>query len=96
MERGQVKHGEDAADTYVKMLQEINRVTASMAYGIAATYPSVRDLIRGMRKYGPLMLEDVKKATNKNGALSDGRIGPAASKRLYKVFMGLDPASTDV
>ena len=60
MEGGQVKPGEDKADTFVKMLQEINRVTASMAYGIAAIYPSARDLIRGMRKYGPLILEDVK------------------------------------
>ncbi|KAI9371805.1 ERCC4 domain-containing protein, partial [Aspergillus egyptiacus] len=34
METGQVKPGENAADTYVRMLQEVNRVTGSMAYGI--------------------------------------------------------------
>ncbi|GFF45910.1 crossover junction endonuclease eme1 [Aspergillus udagawae] len=96
MDTGQVKPGEDKADTFVKMLQEVNRVTASMAYGIAARYPSVVDLVRGMRRHGPTMLEDVKKSANKNGALTDSRIGPAASKRLYKVFMGLDPSSTDV
>ncbi|GIJ99775.1 hypothetical protein Aspvir_003778 [Aspergillus viridinutans] len=96
MDTGQVKPGEDKADTFVKMLQEVNRVTASMAYGIAARYPSVVDLVRGMRRHGPTMLEDVKKSANKNGALTDSRIGPAASKRLYKVFMGLDPSSTDI
>ncbi|PKX97623.1 uncharacterized protein P174DRAFT_114158 [Aspergillus novofumigatus IBT 16806] len=96
MDTGQVKPGEDKADTFVKMLQEVNRVTASMAYGIAARYPSVVDLVRGMRRHGPTMLEDVKKSANKNGALTDSRIGPAASRRLYKVFMGLDPSSTDV
>ncbi|EAW13173.1 uncharacterized protein ACLA_016190 [Aspergillus clavatus NRRL 1] len=96
MDTGQVKPGEDKPDTFVKMLQEVNRVTASMAYGIAARYPSVLDLVRCMRRHGPGMLEDVKKSANKNGALTDSRIGPAASKRLYKVFMGLDPSSTDV
>ncbi|RHZ66503.1 uncharacterized protein CDV56_108400 [Aspergillus thermomutatus] len=96
MDTGQVKPGEDKADTFVKMLQEVNRVTASMAYGIAARYPTVVDLVRGMRRHGPTMLEDVKKSANKNGALTDSRIGPAASKRLYKVFMGLDPSSTDI
>jgi crossover junction endonuclease EME1 len=123
MDVGQVKSGEDKLDTFVKMLQEVNRVTASMAYGIAAQYPCVTDLVRGMRMHGPTMLEDVKvralspcqssphcclgrlgmqltgpiqKSANKNGALTDSRIGPAASKRLYKVFTGLDPTSTDV
>jgi crossover junction endonuclease EME1 len=96
MDVGQVKSGEDKLDTFVKMLQEVNRVTASMAYGITNQYPSVTDLVRGMRMHGPTMLEDVKKSANKNGALTDSRVGPAASKRLYKVFTGLDPTSTDV
>ncbi|RMJ28565.1 ERCC4 domain-containing protein [Aspergillus sp. HF37] len=96
MDVGQVKTGEDSHDTFVKMLQEVNRVTASMAYGITAQYPSVTDLVRRMKVHGPAMLEDVKKSANKNGALTDSRIGPAASKRLYKVFMGTDPASTDI
>jgi crossover junction endonuclease EME1 len=60
MDVGQVKSGEDKLDTFVKMLQEVNRVTASMAYGIAAQYPCVTDLVRGMRMHGPTMLEDVK------------------------------------
>ena len=38
----------------------------------------------------------LQKSANKNGALTDARIGPAASRRLYKVFTGLDPTSTDI
>ncbi|KAL1863418.1 hypothetical protein Plec18170_000253 [Paecilomyces lecythidis] len=96
MDVGQVKSGEDKSDTFIKMLQEVTRVTAPMAYGIATKYPSVVDLVQGMRVHGPTMLEDVKKSANKNGALTESRIGPAVSRRLYKVFMGRDPASTDI
>lgn len=96
METGQVKTGEDKVDTFVKMLQEINRVTAPMAYGITSQYPSAVDLLHAMRKHGPTLLENVRKSANKNGALTDSRIGPAVSKRLYKVFMGLDATSADI
>ncbi|KAJ5246632.1 hypothetical protein N7468_001615 [Penicillium chermesinum] len=124
MDTGQVKTGDDKLDTFVKMLGEVNRITASMAYGITNQYTSVTDLVRGMRIHGPTMLEDVRvslkfsilvvsswsfpfssmchrliviqKSANKNGALTEARIGPAASKRLYKVFTGLDPSSTDI
>ncbi|KAJ5966216.1 hypothetical protein N7481_012930 [Penicillium waksmanii] len=96
MDVGQVKTGEDKQDTFVKMLQEVNRVTAPMAYGIAGQYPSVTDLVRNMRTRGPTMLEDIMKSANKNGGITNSRVGPAASKRLYKVFTGLDPTSTDV
>lgn len=60
MDVGQVKTGEDQTDTFVKMLQEVNRVTASMAYGIVAKYPTVRDLVEAMKRGGPGLLEDVK------------------------------------
>ncbi|KAJ0425363.1 ERCC4 domain-containing protein [Aspergillus carlsbadensis] len=96
MDTGQVKPGENKSDTFVRMLQEVNRVTASMAYGIINEYPSVLELVQGMRGSGPTMLEDVKKSANKTGAITDSRIGPAVSRRLYKVFTGLDPNSTDV
>ncbi|CAI4220137.1 unnamed protein product [Parascedosporium putredinis] len=45
MDAGQVRVGEGAADTYVRMLQEITRVTAPVAYGIAAECPSIGDLV---------------------------------------------------
>ncbi|KGO74392.1 hypothetical protein PITC_019250 [Penicillium italicum] len=96
MDTGQVKTGVDKQDTFIKMIQEVNRVTAPMAYGIAGQYPCVADLTRGMRMHGAMMLEDIKKSANKNGSLTNARIGPAASRRLYKVFTGLDPSSTDI
>ncbi|CAI7620499.1 unnamed protein product [Penicillium bialowiezense] len=96
MDTGQVKTGADKDDTFIKMLQEVNRVTAPMAYGIAGQYPCVTNLARGMRMHGVGTLEDIKKSANKNGSLTNARIGPAASKRLYKVFTGLDPSSTDI
>ncbi|EER40954.1 conserved hypothetical protein [Histoplasma capsulatum H143] len=96
MDAGQVKSGEDNADTYVKMLQEIQRVTAPISYGIASQYPTVGDLATKLKEQGPLLLEDVKKCANRSGALTDARVGPAMSKRLYKVFTGLNPSSTDI
>ncbi|PGH16204.1 hypothetical protein AJ79_01972 [Helicocarpus griseus UAMH5409] len=96
MDVGQVKTGEDNADTYVKMLQEIQRVTAPISYGVMMEYPTVGELVRELKQQGPLLLEDVKKCANKTGALTGTRVGPAVSKRLHKVFTGLNPASTDV
>lgn len=96
MESGQVKTGDDKSDTYVKMLQEVVRVTAPIAYGIAAEYPNVISLVRGLRRRGPLALEDIEKCANRDGARTERRIGPAISKRIYKVFMDLDPSSTDI
>ncbi|KOS22899.1 Crossover junction endonuclease eme1 [Escovopsis weberi] len=42
MESGQVRTGEDAQDTYVRLLQEIVRVTAPIAHGIAAEFDTDR------------------------------------------------------
>jgi crossover junction endonuclease EME1 len=95
MDAGQVKTGDDARDTYVKMLQEVQRVTPAMAYGITNLYPNVRALARAFREEGPLVLEDVKKGANRDGAVTDSRLGPAVSRRLYKVFMGRNEWSTD-
>ncbi|KAK2734571.1 hypothetical protein FQN55_002613 [Onygenales sp. PD_40] len=96
MDVGQVRTGEDNADTYVKMLQEIQRVTAPISYGITMQYPTVGELVRELKGQGPLMLEDVKKCANKTGALTEARVGPAMSKRIHKVFTGLNPSSTDI
>ena len=60
MESGQFHSGKDATDTYLKMLQEVTRVTASVAHGIAAEYPNVASLVKGFRKEGPTALEDIK------------------------------------
>lgn len=60
MESGQIKTGEDKQDTYVKMLQEVVRVTAPVAYGIASDYPNVMSLVKVMRRHGPTALEDIE------------------------------------
>ena len=60
MESGQVKTGDDADDTYIKMLQEISRITVPMAHGIATGYPNVVRLVKGLNAHGPLALEDVR------------------------------------
>ena len=60
MESGQVKTGEDKEDTLVKMLQEVIRVTPSMAFGIASKYPSVIKLVEAFRRKGPLVLENLQ------------------------------------
>ncbi|KAH7346554.1 ERCC4 domain-containing protein [Rhexocercosporidium sp. MPI-PUGE-AT-0058] len=91
MDTGQVKTGDDASNTYIRMLQEVFRVTAPIAYGIVAEHPTLRGLVKALKEQGPLALEDCRKSTNKDGAFSDKRIGPAISKKIHKVFMESDP-----
>ncbi|KAG8527678.1 uncharacterized protein KY384_007831 [Bacidia gigantensis] len=95
MENDQVKCGTDKEDTFHKMLQEVVRVTPPIARGIAYKYASVIALMQGFRDGGQYVLEGLpKRAIDKNEV--DGNIGPALSKRLYKVFMGTDETSDDV
>lgn len=96
METGQVKTGDGADDTYKKMLQEILRITAPIAHGIAMEYPTVQALIKGLKEHGPLALENCRKSANKDGAFTDKRVGPSVSKRVYNVFTCTDPGSWDV
>ncbi|KAK6074516.1 ERCC4 domain-containing protein [Seiridium cupressi] len=96
VESGQVKTGDTVKETYILMLQEVARVTAPMAYGIAAEYSTITDLLRGLERAGPLALEDLRKSANRDGRLTDQRIGPAISKRLYKILTCRDPTSTEV
>ncbi|TWU70779.1 hypothetical protein ED733_001302 [Metarhizium rileyi] len=96
MESGQVRTGDSAGDTYVRMLQEIVRVTAPIAYGVAAEFDSVTKLVQGLESGGPERLESVRKSTNKDGVASDRTLGQAISRRMYKVFTGTDEESTDV
>ncbi|KAH8714604.1 ERCC4 domain-containing protein [Ilyonectria robusta] len=96
MESGQVRTGDDAKDTYVRMLQEIVRVTAPIAYGIAAEFGNVSDLVCKLEAEGPNRLEGIRKSANKDGAISDRNVGQAVSRRMHKVFTGRDDGSTDV
>lgn len=96
MDTGQVRTGDGPADTYVRMLQEVVRVTAPIAYGIAGQYPTVGQLVRGLEAEGPLALEAIRKSANKDGAFTDRTIGQAISRRIHKVFTGRDETSTDI
>ena len=96
MDGGQVKAGNDKDDTFVRMLQEVVRITPAIAYAIAQKYPNVIALMKGFRKHGPFALEDLKKGANRQGEETDRRIGSAISRRLYSIFTGADETSTDV
>lgn len=96
MDSGQIKSGDDAADTFVKMLQEMHHITAPIAYGIAQEYPTAQKLFKGLEEHGPFALEDCRKTANKNGAFTDRRVGPSISKRVHKVFTGSDATSVNV
>ena len=60
MDVGQVKTGDDKDDTFIKMLQEVIRVTTPIAYGIAAEYPNVVSLVAAFKERGKFVLEDLK------------------------------------
>ncbi|EPE07098.1 ercc4 domain-containing protein [Ophiostoma piceae UAMH 11346] len=96
MDSGQIATGDGGSETYVLMLQQIARVTEPVALGVAARYGTLPKLVRGFRDEGPLALEACLKSRNRNGALSDRTVGQALSRRIYKVLMGTDEASTDV
>lgn len=95
MGTGSYKTGDDAEETFCQMLEGQQRVTPSIAQSIASQWPSPRDLVVAFRASDNLMLENVRKSTNKDGGYSDKRIGPVISKRMYKVFLGRDPEATD-
>ena len=121
MASGQFRTGQgDAKETFIKMLEQVNRLTVSMAHGIVdAGYDSPAKLVKGFKKAedrvtgggrslggdtglerqgrekAKLLLEDVKKAANKDGAWNNQRLGPQISKRLWKVFMSNDENMRD-
>jgi crossover junction endonuclease EME1 len=95
MGAGSYKTGEDAGETFCRMLEGQQRVTPSIAQSIVSRWSSPRELVQAFRASDNLMLEDVRKSTNKDGGYSDKRIGPVISKRMYKVFLGRNPEATD-
>ncbi|KAL8924059.1 MAG: hypothetical protein Q9172_002858 [Xanthocarpia lactea] len=60
MDSGQVKCGKDAEETYINMLLANVRITGPIAYGIAARYPKVVNLLEGLEEKGPTALEHLK------------------------------------
>ncbi|RYP09678.1 hypothetical protein DL764_001104 [Monosporascus ibericus] len=92
MESGQVRTGDGARDTYVRMLQEMARVTTPIAHGVAAEFGSVPELVRGLEARGPLALENCRKSANSDGAFTDRVIGPAVS--CFGATLGQVPGRT--
>lgn len=105
MDGGQIKTGQgNARETFILMLQEINRVTVSMAHGVLSEgYDGPASLAKAFkdrearegREESRLLLKDVRKAMNRDGGLSDRPLGAMVSKRLWKVFMGRDEGVRD-
>lgn len=56
---GQVKTGLGKADTYSRMLEEIHRVTPSVANGVASEYPDVQALVNAFRLHGESAVENL-------------------------------------
>lgn len=56
---GQVKTGIGKADTYSRMLEEIHRVTPSVANGVASEYPDVQALVNGFKLHGENAVENL-------------------------------------
>jgi len=96
MDSGQVRTADSPREIYVRMLQEIGRVTAPIAYGIAEEYPSVRKLVKGLEEKGPLALEKVRRCVDRMGGRGDRVVGPAVSRRMWKIFLGRDETSMDI
>ncbi|KAK4655999.1 hypothetical protein QC762_307400 [Podospora pseudocomata] len=96
MDSGQVRTGTETKDIYVRMLQEVGRVTKPIAVGIAQEYESVSRLKRAMEEEGPLIRETVRKGTNRDGGFSDRAVRQAISRRVHKILLGRDGGSSDI
>lgn len=57
---GQVRTGNNAEDTYFKMLQEITRITAGVANGIMGEYKSVKELMNACKNAGDVVVADLE------------------------------------
>jgi crossover junction endonuclease EME1 len=95
VDTGQVRSGENKHDTYVRLLQEISRITAPVASGISAEYNTVTKLVVGLRNNGPMSLEHVKRR-NRDGHETETTVGKAVSKRLHSIFTSSNEADTHV
>ena len=98
MSTGQVSTGRDVNDTYLKMLQQVIRVTEREARAISKTHPHLGALFAAFRSGGGKVLEGIMKegggakGINNGGPATERRIGPATSERLFRIFLGSNPA----
>ncbi|RUS21004.1 ERCC4 domain-containing protein [Endogone sp. FLAS-F59071] len=94
---GQVRSGVDTADTWSRMLQEIQLVTPVVARAIMNEYPTVRSLYEAYKQCqtapeAEMLLADIEVQRATAAITGRGRtVGKAMSKRVYQIFMGSDP-----
>ncbi|KAK8845528.1 hypothetical protein IAR55_006243 [Kwoniella newhampshirensis] len=85
-------------EVFELMLQEVQGITPSAALGIAADFPTFRDLMeayedaerRGGYTKGELLLQDCEIKTLRNGTANGRKLNKALAKRVYNVFRGED------
>ncbi|KAL1925798.1 uncharacterized protein VTP21DRAFT_681 [Calcarisporiella thermophila] len=92
-----VRCGSDAAESWLRMLQEIQLVTPRIAESIVEVYPTVRSLYDAYFacesiEEGEMLLADIEVERVAIPGQRPRRIGPAMSKRIYHIFMGKDPS----
>lgn len=90
-EVGQVRTGSDPADTFLKMLQEVLRVTLPIARAITSRYADVTALTQVFRRAGQDALEDVCIGNTREGLASTRRVGPTLSRHIYNIFTNSNP-----
>ncbi|TGZ82967.1 hypothetical protein EX30DRAFT_358063 [Ascodesmis nigricans] len=93
---GNVKTGANPEETFVRMLQEISRVTIPAATGIVGRTASVKGLVEMLEERGADALSAVRTRQTRSGAPSEKKVGKAISRRIAGVFMGTDPGIDDV
>ncbi|RPA85120.1 hypothetical protein BJ508DRAFT_322949 [Ascobolus immersus RN42] len=97
IERGPAKCGNGPKDTMHKMLQEITRITPSIAGGIMGEFGSLRELWLGCRTSGEQVVEYVRTESARNGAgMAGKRVGIQGSRRVWRVFTSMDEDEEDI
>ena len=96
MDSNQIRTGEDARDAFVRMLEQVSRVTAPIAHGVVREFGDVATLVRELEKGGPDTLAEVRRAMGRDGEIGDRALGGAVSRRLWKVLTCRDEMSEDV
>ncbi|WVQ80257.1 hypothetical protein IAT38_002362 [Cryptococcus sp. DSM 104549] len=93
-----IRKGSTPTSILELMLQEVQGITPSASQGIAAEYPTFRDLMesfeeaerRGGAPRGEAMLEDCQVNTTRDGRANGRKLNKALARRIYNVFRGTD------
>ena len=90
MDVGQVKTGHNAEDTFNKMLQCIHMSTHGVANAVQNEYPSVQALATAFAQEGDEILKNIPVTSNRAGNATGRALGPSMSKKIARVFRGID------